>query len=265
MEVGSGENPGVALFDETGMGDGDVRHVEPATGALRRGAMTVPRLPIEVRTERPAEDLPPCAYAFAEMAPDRSGLVGHGADFEPGTIIAAYRAGCFPWPHPSYERLWFSPDPRAILPVGGLHVSRRLARRLRSGGFRITVDAAFPQVIAGCASNRDEGTWITAGLMRAYTRLHELGWAHSVEAWTADGELAGGLYGIRVGRMFGAESMFSVVGDGSKVALVGFMLWCEMEGIELVDIQVLTAHTESLGGMEVSREEYLRRLAVAIA
>ncbi|MEX0782976.1 MAG: leucyl/phenylalanyl-tRNA--protein transferase [Dehalococcoidia bacterium] len=198
------------------------------------------------------------------MEPDDQGLVGHGADFEPGTIVAAYRAGCFPWPHPSYERLWFSPDPRAILPVGGLHTSRRLERTLRRGGFRVTVDGAFAEVIRSCSANRPEGTWITRDLTRAYVRLHELGWAHSVEAWTAEGALAGGLYGIRVDRMFGAESMFHRVRDGSKVALVGFMQWCEAEGIELVDIQVLTEHTASLGGIEVSREEYLERLARAI-
>jgi leucyl/phenylalanyl-tRNA--protein transferase len=199
------------------------------------------------------------------MEPDEQGLVGHGADFEPPTIVAAYRAGCFPWPHPSYERLWFSPDPRAILPVGGLHVSRRLARTARAGGFRVTVDAAFGEVIRSCSLNRPEGSWITPSLTAAYVRLHELGWAHSVEAWTREGDLAGGLYGIRVGRMFGAESMFHRVRDGSKVALMGFMQWCESEGIELVDIQVLTNHTASLGGVEISRDEYLRCLAKATA
>jgi leucyl/phenylalanyl-tRNA--protein transferase len=221
-------------------------------------------LPIEVHTEGRPVALPPCPYAFAEMEPDADGLVGHGADFEPSTIIAAYRAGCFPWPHPRFERLWFSPDPRAILPVEGLHVSRRLARTLRTGGLRVTVDAAFEKVIHGCAENRTEGTWITPSLMRAYIHLHELGWAHSVEAWTAEGALAGGLYGIRIGRMFGAESMFRRVDDGSKVALVGFMQWCETEGIELVDIQVLTPHTQALGGVEIPREEYLTRLERAL-
>jgi leucyl/phenylalanyl-tRNA--protein transferase len=101
--------------------------------------------------------------------------------------------------------------------------------------------------------------------MGAYVRLHELGWAHSVEAWTAEGEIAGGLYGIRVGRMFGAESMFRRVDDGSKVALAGFMQWCEAEGIELIDIQMLTQHTRALGGVEISRREYLNRLARATA
>ncbi|MGH2626445.1 MAG: leucyl/phenylalanyl-tRNA--protein transferase [Anaerolineales bacterium] len=227
--------------------------------------MNVPLLPIEVRTVAAPQPVPPSPYAFAEMEPDAEGLVGHGADFEPATVIAAYRAGCFPWPHPSFERLWFSPDPRAILPVAGLHVSRRLARTLRRGGFRITVDAAFPAVMSACARGRPEGTWITPGLEHGYVRLHELGWAHSVEAWGPDGTLAGGLYGIRVGRMFGAESMFHAVRDGSKVALAGFVQWCRDEGIELVDIQVLTPHTASLGGIEIRREEYLRRLAAATA
>ena len=227
--------------------------------------MATPVIPIEVRTAAAPVSLPPAPYAFADMEPDETGLVGHGADFEPGTIIAAYRAGCFPWPHPSYERLWFSPDPRTVIPAGGLHISRRLARTIRSGGFRVTVDGAFREVIRACSVARPEGTWITPGLMAAYLRLHELGWAHSVEAWTAEGELAGGLYGIRVGRMFGAESMFHRVRDGSKVALAGFMQWCEAEGIELVDIQVLTEHTASLGAVEIPRAEYLRRLARATA
>jgi leucyl/phenylalanyl-tRNA--protein transferase len=227
--------------------------------------MSAPQLPIDVRTAAPPVPLPPSPYAFADMEPDETGLMGHGADFEPATIIAAYRAGCFPWPHPSYERLWFSPDPRAIIPVGGLHVSRRLARTIRSGGFQVTIDGAFAEVIRACGGRRPEGSWITPGLRAAYERLHELGWAHSVEAWTRDAQLAGGLYGIRVGRMFGAESMFSRVRDGSKIALTGFMQWCEAEGIELVDIQVLTEHTASLGGIEIPREEYLARLARATA
>lgn len=220
-------------------------------------------LPITVCTRVEPQPLPPSPYGFYGMDPDETGLVGHGADFQPGTIVAAYGAGCFPWPHPSYERLWFSPDPRAILPVGGLHVSRRLERTIRAGGFTISVDGAFAEVIRACSLNRPEGSWITAELTAAYIRLHELGWAHSVEAWTGEGTLAGGLYGIRVGKMFGAESMFHHLRDGSKVALAGFMQWCEAEGIELVDIQVLTDHTASLGGVEISRDEYLARLARA--
>lgn len=227
--------------------------------------MPAPGLHIEVCTRIEPQPLPPCPYQFELAQPNEWGLAARGGDFEPSTIIAAYRAGCFPWPHPEDELLWFSPDPRAIIPMGGLHISRRLGRTIRSGRFRVTVDAAFGEVIRGCASGRPEGTWITPGLIGAYTRLHELGWAHSVEAWTAEGELGGGLYGIRVARMFGAESMFSRVRDASKVALAGFMQWCEDEGIELVDIQVLTPHTQSMGAVEIPRREYLDRLARAIA
>ena len=220
---------------------------------------------IEVCTRLDPQPLPACPYRFDRATPDDWGRVAHGGDFEPATIIAAYRAGCFPWPHPDLEHLWCSPDPRAIIPVDRMHLPRRLARKIRSGNFRVTVDAAFARVIEGCARGRAEGTWITPSLMAAYVQLHELGWAHSIEAWTADGRLAGGLYGIRIARMFGAESMFHNVTDGSKVALAGFMQWCHDAGIELVDIQVLTPHTASLGAIEIPREEYLGRLARAIA
>lgn len=222
-------------------------------------------VPLEVHTGTAQQPLPPCPYRFDLVEPDEWGLAAEGGDFEPSTVIAAYRAGCFPWPHPDEEFIWFSPDPRAIIPIGGLHISRRLARTIHSGRFRLTLDAAFPEVIRACADRPGEGTWITPRLMRGYIRLHELGWAHSVEAWTHDGALAGGLYGIRVGRMFGAESMFHRVTDASKVALTGFMQWCEDEGIELVDIQVLTPHTASLGAVEIPRAEYLARLAHAIS
>jgi leucyl/phenylalanyl-tRNA--protein transferase len=160
--------------------------------------------------------------------------------------------------------LWFSPDPRAVIPIGGLHVSRRLARTLRSGRFTATVNAAFEAVVRACAV-RDEGTWITPALIDGYRELHRLGWAQSIETWTADGELAGGLYGVRVGGMFGAESMFHRVDDASKAAMVAMMEWVQREGIELVDIQVLTPHTASMGGIEISRAEYLRRLRRALS
>jgi leucyl/phenylalanyl-tRNA--protein transferase len=182
-----------------------------------------------------------------------------GADFEPATIVSAYRAGYFPWPQPEAEHLWFSPDPRAIIPLGGLHISRRLARTIASGRFRATIDAAFERVILAC-TDRAEGTWITEGIIDGYIRLHELGWAHSFETWTADGRLAGGLYGLRVGGLFGAESMFHHVTDASKVAMAAMMSWAEATGIRLVDVQVLTEHTARMGAVEISREEYLARL-----
>lgn len=221
-------------------------------------------LVIEVHTRGAPQPLPPSRWQFPDpRGAGRTGLLGAGADFAPETIVAAYRAGVFPWPHPDEELLWFSPDPRAILPLGGLHVSRRLARTIRQGRFRVTVDAAFAAVVDGCA-NRDDGTWITPGLRDAYVRLHDLGWAHSVETWTADGQLAGGLYGIGVGAMYGAESMFFRVTDASKVALAGLMAHAANIGLELIDIQVLTPHTARLGAIEVPRAEYLRRLSAAL-
>lgn len=221
-------------------------------------------LPMEVRTAGPPRPLPRCPYVFNDMrvAPAER-PAAFGADFEPSTIIAAYQAGAFPWPHDGEELLWFSPDPRAIIPIGGLHVSRRLARTLRQGRFQITVDACFAEVMQACA-DRDEGTWITPRLIDGYTRLHALGWAHSVEAWTADGVLAGGLYGVRVGQMFGAESMFHTVTDASKAAMAGLMQWVEAERITLVDVQVLNPHTASMGAVEIPRSEYLARLREAI-
>ncbi|MBN9494486.1 leucyl/phenylalanyl-tRNA--protein transferase [bacterium] len=200
--------------------------------------------------------LPPSPYAFpdARSAPG-DGPAAMGADFEPSTLVAAYRAGYFPWPQPEAEYLWYSPDPRAILPVGGLHVSRRLARTIRSGRFPVTVDAAFERVILACA-DRPEGTWITENIVDGYLRLHELGWAHSFETWTEDGRLAGGLYGLRVGGLFGAESMFHHVTDASKVAMAAMMQWAESTSISLIDVQVLTPHTARMGAVEIPREDY---------
>ncbi len=225
----------------------------------------LPPIPIRVATRTAPCPLPPSLFVFpdARLA-DEHGLVGMGANFEPETIVAAYRAGAFPWPHPAEEYLWFSPDPRAIFEIDGLHVSRRLARKLRSGKFSATIDAAFERVIRACA-DREEGTWITPTLQEAYIQLHELGYAHSVEAWTADGELAGGLYGLGVGAMFGAESMFYHVSDGSKAALVALMHHARRIGLHFIDIQVATPHTVRLGAIEIPRDVYLERLQRALA
>ena len=175
--------------------------------------------------------------------------------------MRAYEAGIFPWPHPDSERLWFSPNPRAIIPVDGLKVSRRLGRTIRASGLRATIDAAFERVMRECAEGRPEGTWITPGLLAGYIELNRLGWAHSVEVWDSDGSLAGGLYGVGVGAMFGAESMFHRQRDASKVAMVALLQHAQRIGLELLDIQVLTGHTESMGGVEIGRDEYLARLA----
>jgi len=229
--------------------------------------VNLPLIAVESRTRRPAQPLPPSRYHFPDPANfPAEGLIAAGGDFAPATVIEAYRTGIFPWPHPSAELLWFSPDPRAILEPGGVHISRRLARTLRQGRFHATVDAAFEQVIRACADRPDdEGTWITDRLVRGYLELHDLGWAHSIETWTADGELAGGLYGIAVGAMFGAESMFHRVTDGSKAAMVAMALHADAIGVQFIDIQVLTPHTASMGGIEIPRAAYLARLRDALA
>jgi leucyl/phenylalanyl-tRNA--protein transferase len=223
------------------------------------------QLEIARTNPRPLQSLGPSRYEFgdAEKLPG-DGPAAAGGDFSPATIVAAYSAGLFPWPHPGYELLWFSPDPRAIILAGGLHVSRRLSRTLRQGRFHLTLDGAFSDVLAGCA-RRVEGTWITPAYAPGYRQLFELGWAHSIEVWTADGALAGGLYGLRVGGMFGAESMFHRMTDASKVAMVAMMQWAEEEGISLIDIQQLTPHTAGMGAIEIPRSDYLRRLRQALA
>ncbi|PYM24867.1 MAG: leucyl/phenylalanyl-tRNA--protein transferase [Candidatus Rokuibacteriota bacterium] len=205
----------------------------------------------------------PCRFEFPDPArADPEGLLAEGGDLEPSTLIAAYRAGIFPWPYEDQELLWWSPDPRAILPLDGLHVSRSLARRLRQGRFRVTLNAAFADVIAGCADRED--TWITPTLRAAYVRLHRLGWAHSVEVWAADGTLAGGLYGVAVGALFSAESMFHRARDASKVALVGLVAHARRVGVTVLDVQVPSPHLTSLGASTIPRRDYLARVREAV-
>jgi len=221
---------------------------------------------LDVLTRGPAQPLPPSRYRFPDPTSfPAEGLVAAGGDFAPATIVEAYRTGTFPWPHPSAELLWFSPDPRSVIEPDGLHVSRRLARTLRQGRFRATVDAAFERVIRACAVRpEDEGSWITERLIRGYLELHDLGWAHSVETWTPEGELAGGLYGVAVGAMFGAESMFHAATDASKAAMVAMMQHARDLGLAFVDIQVITPHTASMGAHEIPRAQYLLRLRKAL-
>lgn len=222
------------------------------------------RIEIAVATSTPPRPLPPCPWQFPEpQRADDYGCIGEGADFSPSTIVMAYGQGIFPWPHQSSELLWFSPNPRAVIPMEGLHVSRRLARRLRSGVFRYSVDAAFEQVMDACGEARSDGTWITPSLIEGYSEMHRLGWAHSVEVWSEDGALVGGLYGVAVGGLFGAESMFHRETDASKAAMVALMQHARDIGVRLIDVQVLTDHTERMGAIEISRDEYLRRLGEA--
>ena len=233
--------------------------------ALRDSAGREVSLAIEVRTPCPPQPIAPSPWRFPDpRLAEGHGLIGSGADFSPATVLSAYRRGIFPWPHPESEFLWFSPDPRAIIPLAGLRISRRLGRTVRSGKFRVTIDAAFEAVMAACAEARPEGTWITPALQLGYGQLHAVGWAHSVEVWHGEGELVGGLYGVGIGAMFGAESMFHRVSDASKVAMVALVQHAREIGIELLDVQVLTDHTERMGAVEIPRADYLRRLKAAV-
>jgi leucyl/phenylalanyl-tRNA--protein transferase len=183
-------------------------------------------------------------------------------------VLLAYRSGIFPMPLQRESLMaWWSPDPRAVIPLDALRVSRSLRRSLR--GFEIRVDSAFEDVIDACADPRRPGRWINADIRAAYVRLHELGWAHSVEAWSRrDGGLAGGLYGVAIGGLFAGESMFHRATDASKaalVALVGFLLDDGADGAgRVLDVQWQTPHLASLGAVEIARSEYLRRLERAL-
>jgi leucyl/phenylalanyl-tRNA---protein transferase len=200
-------------------------------------------------------------------APDdwpRHDLVAMGADLEPGTLLAAYRGGLFPMPGDRLNALtWWSPAERGVLPLDGLKVSRSLARSARR--MEVRVDTAFDEVVAACADPRRDGGWIDRPIAEAYTELHRLGWAHSVESWV-DGELVGGLYGVAVGGLFAGESMFHHRTDASKVALLGLveLLTDEHADRRLLDVQWQTPHLASLGVVAIGREEYLARLTTAL-
>jgi leucyl/phenylalanyl-tRNA--protein transferase len=183
----------------------------------------------------------------------------------PDVLLRAYARGIFPMAHPDGEVYWYAPDPRAILPLDGLHVSGSLKRALRSGRFEVRVDSAFVQVMRACAEARPgrETTWISEGLVDAYTRLHRLGFAHSVEAWR-DGRLAGGLYGVALRGLFAGESMFSRERDASKVALVHLVHRLRARGFTLLDTQFLTPHLQRLGAIEILAAVYQQLLVEAL-
>ncbi|HEY8524228.1 MAG TPA: leucyl/phenylalanyl-tRNA--protein transferase [Acidimicrobiales bacterium] len=209
--------------------------------------------------------LTPWSFPPASAA-DEQGLVGVGGDLEPGTVLAAYRAGLFPMPLGGRRPLgWWSPDPRAILPLDGLRVSRSLRRSLRR--FELRVDTACAEVIEACADPSRPHGWITDEVKEAYVRLHRMGWVHSVEAWSLeDGTLAGGLYGVAIGGLFAGESMFHRRTDASKVALVGLVDLLAEGGRDgrLLDVQWQTPHLASLGAVEVPRSRYLDLLRRAL-
>ncbi len=197
----------------------------------------------------------------AESA-DEYGVVGVGADLEPETILAGYSQGLFPMPlEPDGPIAWWSPDPRAVMPLD-MHVSRSLKKSMRK--FTFTVNTAFVEVMEACADPRRPHGWIDSQIISAYTRLHELGWAHSVETRNDAGDLVGGVYGIGVGRMFAGESMFHTETDASKAALVHLTKTLRDNGIVLFDVQWMTPHLSSLGAIDLSRSEYLRRLSSAV-
>lgn len=214
---------------------------------------------------------PPPRWAFPPVdGADEDGLVGVGADLEPGTILAAYRAGMFPMPLGRRGPIgWWSPDPRAVIPLDGLRVSRSLRRSLRR--YQIRVDTAFDEVIDACADPSRPHGWISPDIRAAYRRLHRLGWVHSVEAWAVGDDggepvLAGGLYGVALGGLFAGESMFHRRTDASKAALVGLveLLRAGGDAGRVLDVQWMTPHLASLGAVDVPRDEYVRRVAAAV-
>jgi leucyl/phenylalanyl-tRNA--protein transferase len=210
---------------------------------------------------------PPSRYVFdASGADEGEDLVGVGADLAPGTVLEAYARGLFPMGLGAAGAPpigWWSPDPRGILRPEDLHVSRSLRRSLRH--FTVRLDTDFAGVVAGCADPERSGRWITPEIVEAYTELHRMGWAHSIEVWR-DGDLVGGLYGIAIGGLFAGESMFHRETDASKAAVAGLVDLVTADGDprRLVDVQWRTPHLESLGVTEVPRSEYLRLLAEAL-
>jgi leucyl/phenylalanyl-tRNA--protein transferase len=194
-----------------------------------------------------------------------SDLIMAGADLDPPTLIAAYRRGIFPMEVTGLPGVlgWWSPDPRGILPLDGLRVTRSMQRSAKR--YQVRVDTCFARVIRACGNPSREHGWITEEFVAAYMKLHQLGWAHSVEVFDAEGVLAGGLYGVRVDGMFAGESMFHVKRDASKVALVALVDLIQRSGMVLLDVQWCTEHLASLGAIPISRREYLERLADAVS
>ncbi|HEY9100359.1 MAG TPA: leucyl/phenylalanyl-tRNA--protein transferase [Thiobacillus sp.] len=193
---------------------------------------------------------------------DPNGLLAMGGDLSLERLLDAYRHGIYPWFNPGEPILWWSPDPRMVLVPSDIRVTRSLAKRIRNGGFELRVDTAFSQVMQACAAPRDgaSATWISAEMVAAYTRLHQAGYAHSIETWH-QGELVGGLYGVGIGRMFYGESMFSRMADASKVALVRLARQLQRWQFGLIDCQMETEHLASLGAHTVSRSEFTAQLA----
>ncbi|MCB9872446.1 MAG: leucyl/phenylalanyl-tRNA--protein transferase [Planctomycetes bacterium] len=194
---------------------------------------------------------------------DPEGLVAIGGDLSVERLLLAYEQGVFPWFNADHPELWWSPDPRAVVLPQTLHVSRSMLRCLRGGRFHTTRDAAFGEVIRGCAENREDGTWIVRRMITAYTALHRAGHAHSLEVWEGE-RLVGGIYGVHRGGLFAAESMFHRATNASKVALIELVRWLGERGVELVDVQLMTPHLATMGAIEIRREAYLRRVEALV-
>ena len=204
--------------------------------------------------------------AFPPVEHAEDGLLAVGGDLRPERLLLAYSQGIFPWYEDGQPILWHSPDPRMVLRAGDLQVPRSLRKTMRKGTFGLTLDTAFSDVVEGCASARRSGpagTWITGAMKEAYSELHRLGVAHSVEAWRA-GRLAGGLYGLSLGSAFFGESMFAAAPDASKVALVALVEQLVRWRIDLIDCQVYTEHLARFGAEEWPRRRYLAALKKAL-
>ena len=197
--------------------------------------------------------------------PTPEGVVAVGGPLTRDIVRDSYRNGIFPWPHPGYPLLWFSPDPRAVLDFDRLHVPKSLARARRNTPLRFTIDQAFPQVIEACRRiprPDQDGTWITHAMQRVYGELHASGDAHSVEAWDPEGRLAGGLYGVCVGGVFSGESMFHLADNASKLCVLHLIDHLAARGLDWIDIETTTPHFAALGSHEISRQEFLERLEI---
>ncbi len=206
-------------------------------------------------------DFPPVTQALRE--PD--GLLAVGGDLSPHRLLLAYRRGIFPWFNPGQPILWWSPDPRMVLFPEALHIPHSLVRVMRKEHYEIRLDTAFAEVMIACGQPRAErqGSWISPDMIKAYTGLHKLGFAHSIETWI-DGELAGGLYGVAIGRIFYGESMFARVSDASKIAFVHLVRQLQRWQFKLIDCQMYTAHLARFGAAEIPRSEFIRYLDVGI-
>ena len=205
----------------------------------------------------PESSFPDISLALA----DPNGLLAAGGDLSPKRLIEAYSSGIFPWFEEGQPVLWWSPDPRMVLFPEDLRVSKSLQKTLNKSCYTVTLDEAFAEVIACCAQPRGDspGTWITDEMQTAYTQLFESGHAHSVEVWR-DGDLVGGLYGIALGQLFFGESMFSFESNASKIALVNLVKQLQQWNYKLIDCQISSEHLESLGAIEISREQFRQQL-----